>query len=270
MRDPFDFSGRTVFVAGGSSGINLGIAEGFAARGANVGILARDPGRIEAAVETLRGHGVDAVGASADVRDYGQVESALRHAHQRFGDFDVLVSGAAGNFVAPALGMSSNGFKAVMDIDLLGTFNVMRAAHQFLRRPGASVVNISAGQSSRPYVFQAHVCAAKAGIDQLTRVLAMEWGPQGIRVNAVSPGPIEGTEGMRRLTPTPEAEERSKRGIPLGRWGKKQEIADACLFLSSPMAAYITGIVLPVDGGSNLGGSPTLGDPALTEMFGKV
>jgi NAD(P)-dependent dehydrogenase (short-subunit alcohol dehydrogenase family) len=136
------------------------------------------------------------LGFSTDVRDAAAVAAALESAHGKLGPLDVVVSGAAGNFPATALGMSPNAFKSVVDIDLLGTFNVLRGAHAFLRKPGAAVINISAPQSVLPMAFQAHVSAAKAGVDMLTRVLAIEWGGDGIRVNGVIPGPIEGTEGM--------------------------------------------------------------------------
>jgi NAD(P)-dependent dehydrogenase (short-subunit alcohol dehydrogenase family) len=164
----------------------------------------------------------------------------------------VLVSGAAGNFVSPALNMSPNGFKTVIDIDLLGTFNVLRQAHQYLRRPGASVISISAPQSFNPTIYQAHVCAAKAGVDMLTRVLAIEWGADGIRVNSIVPGPIGDTEGVRRLAPTEDARNEMAASIPLGRMGTRQEVADMAMVLSSSLASYVTGAVIPVDGGSSL------------------
>ena len=191
--------GRTVFIAGGTSGINLGIAEAFAAAGAKVAVIGRSQERLDRALQHLRALAPDATGFSADVRDAQAVAAALKSTHDAFGAIDVLVSGAAGNFPSTALGMSPNGFKAVVDIDLLGTFNVLRMAHEFLRKPGASIVNISAPQAIIPMAMQAHVCAAKAGVDMLTRVLALEWGGDGIRVNSVIPGPIEGTEGMARL-----------------------------------------------------------------------
>lgn len=250
---PFRFDGAHVFVAGGTSGINLGVAAGFAAAGARVAVMSRDPGKVSAAQAELRGFGGDALGFAADVRDYAAVSAALQAAFDAFGEIDVLVSGAAGNFVAPATGMSSNGFRVVVEIDLMGTFHVLRAAHQYLRKPGASVINISAPQAFVPMMLQSHVCAAKAGIDMLTRTLAMEWARDGIRVNSISPGPIADTEGMRRLAPTPEAEAASRASVPLGRWGEKAEIAGVAQFLSSPMAAYITGVVLPVDGGQTIG-----------------
>jgi len=172
--DPFDFTGRHVFVAGGTSGINLGIAEGFATRGARLTVISRSPERVAGAVKELQAHGAEALGFSADVRDPSAVNAALSGAHQQFGEIDILISGAAGNFPAPALGMSPNGFKAVIDIDLIGTFNVLRGAHAFLRKPGASIINISAPQSVHATPLQAHVCAAKAGLDMLTRVLCLE------------------------------------------------------------------------------------------------
>jgi NAD(P)-dependent dehydrogenase (short-subunit alcohol dehydrogenase family) len=255
LADAFDFADRHVFVAGGSSGINLGIAEAFAERGARVAIASRSAERIASALAQLRRHGGAAEGWSADVRDPAAVADALASAHARFGEIDVLVSGAAGNFVAPALGMSPNGFKTVVDIDLLGTFNVLRAAHAFLRKPGASVINITAAQSFNPTPYQAHVCAAKAGVDMLTRTLAMEWGADGIRINSILPGPIDDTEGVRRLAPDAAARERMLARIPLGRFGRLADVAHMALVLSSPLAAFVTGAIVPVDGGGVLSGS---------------
>ena len=125
--DPFDFTDRTVFVAGGTSGINLGIARAFASHGANVAVASRSADKVDAAVKELAALGGKAMGRAADVREAAAIAAALGAAHAQFGDIDVLVSGAAGNFPAAVLGMSPNAFKAVVDIDLLGTFNVMRA-----------------------------------------------------------------------------------------------------------------------------------------------
>lgn len=258
MQSLFDFSGKTVFVAGGTSGINLGIAKAFARNGAHVAVLSRKADKVESAVAALRELAAKAVGFSADVRDYEAVSAALAQAHAELGPIDVLISGAAGNFPAPALGLSPNGFKAVMDIDLLGTFHVLRAAYQYLRKPGASVINISAPQSQQPMPLQLHVCAAKAGVDMVTRVLAQEWGPAGVRVNAISPGPIAGTEGLQRLAPTPEAESQTIASVPLRRLGTVDDIADAAMFLSSPHASYISGVYLPVDGGWILSGAASM------------
>ncbi len=250
-----DFSGAHVFVAGGTSGINLGIAEGFATAGARVAVMSRSPEKVDAAVTGLRALGAEAMGSAADVRDPDATATALLQAQQAFGDIDVLVSGAAGNFPAAALAMSPNAFRSVVDIDLLGTYHVLRAVHPLLRKPGAAVINVSAPQAFLPMELQSHVCAAKAGVDMLTRVLAMEWGRDGIRVNAVVPGPIAETEGMARLAPTAEAMEMVRQTVPMARTGTPGDVANACLLLASPLAGYVTGVVLPVDGGWTLGGA---------------
>jgi NAD(P)-dependent dehydrogenase (short-subunit alcohol dehydrogenase family) len=259
MSEPLDYRGKTVFVAGGSSGINLGIADGFAAAGASVAIASRSAERVAKAVAALERRGGRVIGGACDVRDYAGTAKTLAEAHDQLGDFDVLVSGAAGNFPAPALGMSANGFKAVVDIDLLGTFNVARAAHAFLKKPGSSIINISAPQAFNPAPFQVHVCAAKAGVDMITRVLAMEWGPDGIRVNSIVPGPIAGTEGMARLAPSEKAQAAIARTLPLRRLGSTEDVARLALFLASPLASYITGAVIPVDGGWSLAGIGSAG-----------
>jgi NAD(P)-dependent dehydrogenase (short-subunit alcohol dehydrogenase family) len=269
-----DLTGKTVFVAGGTSGINLGIAEDFARAGARVAVMSRRQEKVDAAVERLIALGAEAMGGSADVRDYAATEAVLKDAHDRFGDFDVMVSGAAGNFPAAALGLSANGFKSVVDIDLLGTFNVLRAAYPFLRKPGASVINISAPQAVLPTVTQAHVCAAKAGVDMLTKVLALEWGPAGVRVNGVIPGPIDGTEGMARLAPTEEDRALVTNSVPLRRYGTPRDVANVCRFLASPLADYVSGVVMATDGGWALGGASAtmgvIGQPLLDAVEGRA
>jgi NAD(P)-dependent dehydrogenase (short-subunit alcohol dehydrogenase family) len=262
--------GKHVFVAGGSSGINLGIGQVFARCGAKVSLCSRKADRVAAAVETLKGDGAaGAWGGAADVRNYAEVEAVLKAAKEKLGPIDVLVSGAAGNFVAPALDMSSNAFRTVVEIDLIGTFNVARAGFEFLRKPGASFIAISAPQALHPYSYQAHVNAAKAGVDMLTKTLAVEWGPLGVRCNAIIPGPIADTEGMARLAPTEAERQMSREGTPLQRFGTKDEIGYAALFLASPLADYITGAILPVDGGAVLSGPGRLGD-AMKQAYEKA
>ena len=251
--------GRNAFVAGGTSGINLEIARTLAAHGARVAVLSRSQDKVDAAVAEI-GHG--AIGFAADVRDYAAVETAIKGAATVLGPLDIVVSGAAGNFVAPAAAMSANAFKTVIDIDLLGTFHVLRAAHDAARKPGASMMSISAPQSTEPYWGQAHVSAAKAGIDMLTRSLAMEWGPSGIRVNAIVPGPIDDTEGMARLAPNPKARAVVERSVALGRFGTKADIANMALFLASQAAAYVTGSILYCDGGQVLSGGAAMSPQA--------
>jgi NAD(P)-dependent dehydrogenase (short-subunit alcohol dehydrogenase family) len=245
----FDFTNKTVVVFGGTTGINLAIAEAFAGAGARVAVASRKPDNVDAAVARITQSGGDARGFVADVRDFESVAAAFAGLRAEWGTVDVLVSGAAGNFLAEVNSLSPNGFKVVVDIDLIGTFNVMRAGFEHLAS-GASVLNITAPQATIPMRYQAHVCAAKAGVDQLTRVLALEWGSRNIRVNAIAPGPISGTEGLERLTPTEDpGGDTAMMSVPLGRLGTKQDIASLAMFLSSSAASYISGAVIPCDGG---------------------
>lgn len=246
MRASFDYTGCNVFVAGGTSGINLGIARAFAARGARLGVASRREEKVAAAVAAL---GEDARGYVFDVRDADATGAGIAAFAAEAGPIDVLVSGAAGNFPAAAKDLTPNGFKAVVDIDLLGTFHVMRAAYPHMRRPGGSLINISAPQASIPMAMQLHVCAAKAGVDMVTRCLAIEWGPEGLRVNGVVPGPIDGTEGMARLAPTEAMRKAIARSVPMQRMGTPEDVADACLWLGSEAAAYVNGTIVFADGG---------------------
>ncbi len=249
---PGVLDGKVAFIAGGTGGINLGIAFGLADAGARVAILSRKQDKVDAALAELAAAGHTAIGFAADVRDYDGVENAMRATHEQFGEIDIVISGAAGNFLASAVGMSPNAFRTVVDIDLIGTFHVLRASYAFLRKPGASVISITASQAVHPSLFQSHACAAKAGVNMITKCLALEWGGAGVRVNAIAPGPIADTGGMDKLTPTPEAVAAHTRTIALGRFGTKKEIADLAVFLSSDSAQYITGAILDCDGGSSL------------------
>lgn len=246
---PSFLQNKHAFLTGGSSGICLAVAQRYAEFGAVVSILGRSPEKIEAALRSL---GPNARGYPADVRSFDAVSNALKGARAASGEIDFLICGAAGNFPAPALGMSANGFKAVIDIDVLGTFNTCRAAYEYLRKPGGSIINISAAQAFRAMPFQSHVCAAKAGVDMLTRTLALEWGAAGIRVNSVTPGAVDGTEGVRRLAPDEATRKAWMAKTALGRFASPDDIAALCLFLSSSSASYITGAVFVCDGGLSL------------------
>jgi peroxisomal 2,4-dienoyl-CoA reductase len=240
--------GRAALVTGGGTGICRGIALAFARHGCDVAIASRKIEHLEPTAEELRRTGVRAVAKAADVRDPAAVSAAVEACVDSLGRLDILVNGAAGNFVCLAENLSPNGFGTVVDIDLKGTFNAARAALSHLRAHGGSVINISATLPYLGTVGQSHAAAAKAGIDSLTRVLACEWGPYGIRVNGIAPGPIEGTEGVRRLT-NAETRDDAVRQCPLGRLGTIDDIANAALFLCSDAAAFINGVTLVVDGG---------------------
>ncbi len=252
------FAGKTAFFTGGTSGIGYGIAARFAALGARVVLVGRNEERMTAAVEGLLRRGLRASGHACDVRQYGAIEEALKQTHSEYGPLDFVFAAAAGNFPAPVSAMSANGFKAVMDIDVLGTFNTYRAAYSLLRKPGAVCVSISANHAHQPIAQQAHVCAAKAGVELLTQTLALEWGGEGVRTACIAPGPIDGTEGIRRLAPTEEARRWLCASSPLGRMGTMDEVADMAIFLCSEAASYITGVTFRVDGGTGLAGARLL------------
>jgi NAD(P)-dependent dehydrogenase (short-subunit alcohol dehydrogenase family) len=253
------FKGQTVFITGGGSGINFGVAEAFARHGASVAICGRTQEKLDKACEILENLGAKAFAQVADVRDYEVLASAIEAAGSALGRVSHLVCGAAGNFLAPAEHLSAGGFKAVVDIDLIGSFNASRAAFEQLKEGGGTILFISAGQAFVPYFAQAHAGAAKAGVDNLMQNLALEWGRFGIRSNSVAPGPIEGTEGMARLAPGDEKfHARFKASIPAGRYGTADDIGQAAVFLASPLASFVTGTRLVVDGGMNLQGSGLL------------
>jgi len=247
-------AGKVAFISGGTSGINLGIAIGFAQRGAKVAVIGRDLAKAErAAAKIIEESGGEAIGLSADVRDYAALDDALRIAREKFGKINIVIAGAAGNFPASAVNLSAKGFRTVVEIDLLGTYNLFRAAFDHIEKQGASLIAMTAGGAVKPMPYQLHACAAKAGVNMVVKCLAMEWGPAGIRVNAISPGPIEGTEGAGDRMIPPDRKQQFIQSIPLRRFGTAEEIANAAIFLSSDLARYITGLVLDCEGGYQLG-----------------
>jgi 2,4-dienoyl-CoA reductase [(3E)-enoyl-CoA-producing], peroxisomal len=239
---------HVAFVTGGGTGITGGVARAFAEAGASVSLISRKLEHLEPAAEAINRAGGKAFAVAADVRNSEEVENAAAATVERFGKIDIVVNGAAGNFLCAAEELSPNGFGTVVDIDLKGTFNVCRAAFGELKKHRGQILNISATLHYLGTPRQLHVSAAKAGIDALTRNLAVEWGRYGIRVNAIAPGPIGDTEGMRRLVPGP-IKEKLRQRIPLGRFGEIADIEKAAVFLCSEAASYINGTVLVVDGG---------------------
>ena len=220
----------------------------FGAHGAQIVMASRKREILEAAAGELRAEGLDVSFGICDVRDADAVRQVVEHVVADRGGLDIVVNNAAGNFPAPMSKISPNGFKAVVDIDLLGTYNVSRAAFDArLEEHGGIIVNISAPFEQRGVAYQAHVAAAKSGVDSLTRTCAVEWGPYGIRVNAIAPGSMGNTEGVRRFTDAvPGASDRPTN--PLGLQGHGSDIGNMALFLCSPAARFVTGQVIAVDG----------------------
>lgn len=249
---------RVAFVTGGGTGITGGVARAFAEAGASVALVSRKMDHLQPAADAINNNGGKALPVAADVRNVEEVEKAVAQTIEHFGKIDIVVNGAAGNFLCTAEEMSPNGFGTVVDIDLKGTFNVCRTAFAQLKEHRGQILNISATLHYLGTPLQLHVSAAKAGVDALTRNLAVEWGRYGIRVNAIAPGPIEDTEGMKRLIPEP-VKERLKKGIPIGRFGRIADIEKAALFICSDAASYINGTVLVVDGGQWLAANRLVG-----------
>lgn len=251
------FAGRTVFITGGGSGINLGIARNFAVLGAQLAICSRDLPKLERAATGLRGLGAKVLPVAADVRDAPAVAAAFAQCEAELGPADVVISGAAGNFICEAEKLSPNGFKTVVDIDLLGSFNVARAGFEQLKQTRGCLTFISAGLAWLPYSHQVHAAAAKAGIDSMMKNLALEWGHYGIRSNSIAPGYIDATEGTTRLAQGPVLDA-VMATTPLGRLGTADDIGQAAVFLASPLASFVTGTVMVVDGGHYLEGGAML------------
>jgi peroxisomal 2,4-dienoyl-CoA reductase len=239
---------HVAFVTGGGTGITGGVARALAEAGASVALVSRNLDHLQPAADAINESGGKAIAVVADVRQPEAVEAAVATTVEQLGKIDIVINGAAGNFLCNAEQLSPNGFGTVVDIDLKGTFNVCRAAFAQLKEHQGQILNISATLHYLGTPMQLHVSAAKAGVDALTRNLAVEWGRYGIRVNGIAPGPIADTEGMKRLVPEP-VKEKLKKNIPLGRFGLISDIEKAALFLCSDAASFINGAILVVDGG---------------------
>ena len=246
--------GKVAFVTGGGTGITGGVARAFAEHGARLAIVSRKEENLIAKKQFIEENGGECLAVAADVREYDAVENAVKQTVEHYGRIDIVVNGAAGNFLCAADQLSANGFGTVVDIDTKGTFNVCRAAFDALKESKGQIINISATLHYLATPMQIHVSAAKAGVDAITRNLSVEWGRHGIRVNGIAPGPIEDTEGMKRLL-MPELKEKLTRRIPLQRFGRIEDIENAALFLASDAASYINGVTLVVDGGAWLLGT---------------
>jgi peroxisomal 2,4-dienoyl-CoA reductase len=254
------FLGKVALITGGGTGIGRGIAEALARYGADVAIVSRKPENVQVAAKQIAAAtGRRCLPIVGDVRQPEAVEAAVGRVVQELGGLDILVNNAAGNFLCPSANLSPNGFGTVIDIDAKGTWNVSRAAYLArFRDHGGRILNISATLHYGGTPGQVHVAAAKAAVDAMTRTLAVEWGPQGIRVNAIAPGPILDTEGARRLFPGPAAEA-LRRMTPTRRLGTIDDIVNLALFVLSDAGCHLNGAILVCDGGLCLTGHFDLG-----------
>lgn len=248
--------GKVAFITGGGSGICFTIAEIFMRHGCHTAIAGRNVDRLKKSSQTLsKTTGCRCLPVQIDVRKPQEVINGVEACLQEFGRIDILINGAAGNFLCPLQSMSFNAFKTVLEIDTLGTYNVSKVVYdKFFKANGGVIINITATLHYRGAVLQAHVGSAKAAIEALTKHQALEWGPEGIRVICVAPGPIEDTEGMRRLGGG-VPKEIINNSIPIGRMGTKREIGEICLFLVTDMAGLITSSTIIADGAAWLSDS---------------
>jgi NAD(P)-dependent dehydrogenase (short-subunit alcohol dehydrogenase family) len=243
--------GQTAIVTGGGTGIGLGIARALGRLGATIALTSRSQEHLDAGLAELERDQSRAFSVVADVRDPASVDAMVSDVVRQTGRVDILINNAAGNFICRAEDLSPNGWNAVIGIVLNGSFYCSRAVgrHMIARGGGGSIVSILANYAWTGSAGTIHSASAKAGVMAMTQTLAVEWARHQIRVNAIAPGPIESTGAARQLWSSESSVKAIADGVPLGRWGRTDEIGDAVSFLVSPHAAYITGDVLTVDGG---------------------
>jgi peroxisomal 2,4-dienoyl-CoA reductase len=238
--------GRIALITGGATGIGKEISRTLGKHGAKIVITSRKQENLDATRQEFEKEGIECLALSSDVRNPEAVEKVIASAIEHYGGLNILVNCAAGMFPASIEKMSYNAFKTIVDIDLLGTYNVTKAAFTaYLKEHGGCIVNITAPFEHWGVSSLAHVAAAKAGVESLTRSCAVEWAPLGIRVNSVAPGFISETEGVKRFGESLDIPDKSLKGT-------KQDMANAVLFLVSDSASFISGICIRVDGGATI------------------
>jgi NAD(P)-dependent dehydrogenase (short-subunit alcohol dehydrogenase family) len=255
MPEPLSLQDRVALITGGGTGLGLSIAKTFAARGARVAIASRGEEHLREGQAALEAAGARAITRICDVRDAHAVRRLVRGLEDEWGGVDILVNNAAGNFVRPAEDLPEKAFANVVDIVLNGTFTCSRAAGRSMIARGRAgvILNVVATYAWTGGPGTIHSACAKAGVLALTRTLAIEWARHGIRVVAIAPGPFDSSGAADRLWPSDELEQRVRRSIPLRRFARRDEVAEACAWLVSDAASYVTGECLTIDGGAWLG-----------------
>ena len=254
----FDIAGKVTIVTGGGTGIGADIAAEFCRRGAKVLITSRTMDHLGPVADDIRQEGGTVDTIVCDVRQNDQVEAVVHKAVENWGQIDVVINNAGASFVAHAHDISPNGFRAIVDINLNGTFLFCRAAAKVMmdKKTGGNIINISSDSGVYGAASMSHYGASKAGVINLTRSLAIEWAPYGIRVNCISPGPIETPGVLEVLWPTPELQQKARDSNALKRFGTGPEVAWPCVFLASSASGFINGINLQVDGCTLQSGEP--------------
>jgi NAD(P)-dependent dehydrogenase (short-subunit alcohol dehydrogenase family) len=245
---------QVAVITGGGTGLGKEIAKQYALNGAKIVICSRNPEHLETGKADIEACGTEVMTWQLDVRETDQIKAFKKAVVERFGRIDILVNNAAGNFIYPAEKLPLRGWKSVIDIVLNGSFYCSQIlGEQMIRQNSGQIINILATYAWTGGPGTIHSASAKAGVLTMTRTLAVEWAKYGIRVNAVAPGPFD-TEGAKtRLWPTPEIENAVREKVPVKRFAKVEEVAQAVLYLSSPYASYINGECLTIDGGAWLG-----------------
>jgi 2-deoxy-D-gluconate 3-dehydrogenase len=250
MPDVFSLAGKRALVTGASRGIGRAIAIGYARAGADVAVVARSGAELDALAREIRDVGQAAVALPCDVVQRDAVNAAVARAETELGALDVLVNNAGGPvFNAPFLDVRPEGFSRVMELNLMSVVHLCQAVgSHMVQRGTGSVINVDSIGASHPAPRVSPYCAAKAAVVNLTQALAQEWGPAGVRVNALSPGMID-TEINRALVHHPQIGEATAARVPLGRWGAPEDLVGAAIWLASDASAYVSGALIAVNGG---------------------